>query len=287
LIRQSEFRTVTGGNATYTNKVAEFLTVLAGVDYQRDAPRRLDLDHHASTDPTMYGPFRQVSANNLTLGDIASYFALDGTLTRRFRYYLGYRRDEIGFDNVDLLAHAHSFNRWIGVNSPKATLSFLPSEHSSLPFVSVSAGEAFFTNDPRIGTGSTQGTLVSRAHSYQLGASKTLAGTELRLTLGRVTTEASLVKIDPDTGLQFDEGPGRLRFMTVSARVISEEPCCKRRSQRPTHGICPLANQRQRPRAQSWMFLGLWTGYLFMCKLAVSSSTSARSHSEAVSLACQ
>src|SRR5207245_4035291 len=43
-------------------------------------------------------------------------------------------------------------------------------------------------------------------------------GTELRLTLGHVTTEASLAKIDPDTGLQFDEGPGRLRFMTVSAR---------------------------------------------------------------------
>jgi len=45
LIRQSEFGTVIGGNVTYTNKAANFLTVLAGVDYQRDAPRRLDLDH--------------------------------------------------------------------------------------------------------------------------------------------------------------------------------------------------------------------------------------------------
>lgn len=218
LIRQSEFRTMTGGNATYTNKVAEFLTVLAGVDYQRDAPRRLDLDHYSSTDTTVYGPFRRVSANNVTIGDVAPYVALDGSLTRRFRYYLGYRRDEIAFDNVDLLVPAHSFNRWIGVNSPKATLSFLPSEHSPLPFVSVSAGEAFFTNDPRIGSGTGQGTLVSRSHSYQMVASKQLAGTELRLTLGHVTTEASLAKIDPDTGLQFDEGPGRLRFLTVSAR---------------------------------------------------------------------
>jgi hypothetical protein len=159
-----------------------------------------------------------VSANDVTIGDVAPYVALDGSLTRRFRYSLGFRRDEIGFDNFDLLVPAHSVNRWIGVNSPKATLSFLPSEHSRLPFVSVSAGEAFFTNDPRLGTGSAQGTLVSRAHSYQLVASKALAGTELRLTLGHVTTEASLAKIDPDTGLQIDEGPGRLRFMTVSAR---------------------------------------------------------------------
>jgi hypothetical protein len=218
LIRQSEFRDVTGGNATYTNKVAEFLTVLAGTDYQRDAPRRLDLDHFMSTNPAVYGPFQKVTANNVTIGDIAPFVALDGSLTRHLRYYGGFRRDEIGFDNVDLMIPLHSFNRRIGVNSPKATLSFLPSDHSLLPFVSVSAGEAFFTNDPRIGNGTGQGTLVSRAHSYQLVASKTLVGTELRLTLGHVTTEASLAKIDPDTGLQFDEGPGRLRFMTVSAR---------------------------------------------------------------------
>jgi hypothetical protein len=36
--------------------------------------------------------------------------------------------------------------------------------------------------------------------------------------LGHVTTEASLAKIDPDTGLQFNEGPGRLRFITLSAQ---------------------------------------------------------------------
>jgi hypothetical protein len=218
LIRQSEFRTVAGGSTAYTNKVAEFLTVLAGVDYQRDAPRRLDLDHYVSTDPAIYGPFQKVTANNLTIGDVAPYLALDGSLSQRLRYYLGFRRDEVGFDNVDLLVPAHSFNRWVGVNSPKATLSFLPNEHSLLPFVSVSAGEAFFTNDPRIGSGTSQGTLVSRSHSYQMVTSKTLVGTELRLTLGQVTTEASLAKIDPDTGLQFDEGPGRLRYMTVSAR---------------------------------------------------------------------
>ena len=218
LIRQSEFRTVTASNATYTNKLSHSLSVLAGVDYQRDAPRRDDLDHYASTDPAVYGPFEKVSANNITIGDVSPYLAVEGLLARHFRYYLGFRRDEIDFDNDDLMVPAHSFQNWVGVNNPKATVSFLPKEHSWLPNVSLSAGEAFFTNDPRIGTGTTQGTLVSRSHSYQLVVSKTLAGTDFRVTLGHVTTEASLAKIDPDTGLQFNEGPGRLRYLTLAAR---------------------------------------------------------------------
>ena len=48
--------------------------------------------------------------------------------------------------------------------------------------------------------------------------SKTMLGTDLRVTLGHVTQEASLAKIDPDTGLQFDEGPSRNRYVSVSAR---------------------------------------------------------------------
>ena len=36
--------------------------------------------------------------------------------------------------------------------------------------------------------------------------------------MGHVTQEASLAKIDPDTGLQFDEGPSRNRYITASAR---------------------------------------------------------------------
>jgi hypothetical protein len=221
LIRQSEFRTVTGANATYVTKLGDSLSVLAGVDYQGDAPRRVDLDHYDVFDPAqpnVYGPFQKVSANNITIGDVSTYLAVQGALARYFHYYLGWRRDEINFRNDDLLVPAHSFQTWVGFNSPKATVSFLPTGHSWLPDVSLSGGEAFFTNDPRIGTGTTQGTLVSRSHSYQLVASKTLAGTDFRLTLGHTTTEASLAKIDPDTGLQFDEGPGRLRYLTFAVR---------------------------------------------------------------------
>ena len=221
LIRQSEFRTVTGGNAAYVNKFGDFLSLLAGLDYQRDAPRRDDLDHYGFFDPSrpnVYGPFQKVSANNITIGDVSPYIAVEGALARYVHFHLGWRRDEINFNNEDLLVPAHSFQRWTGFNNPKATVSFLPKDRSWLPNVSASGGEAFFTHDPRIGTGTVQGTLISRSHSYQLVASKTLAGTDFRVTLGHTTTEASLAKIDPDTGLQFDEGPGRLRYLTFAAR---------------------------------------------------------------------
>ncbi len=46
LIRQSEFRTVAGGSAAYVNKINEHFTLLAGTDYQREAPRRDNLDHY-------------------------------------------------------------------------------------------------------------------------------------------------------------------------------------------------------------------------------------------------
>ncbi|MGH9665753.1 MAG: hypothetical protein ACRD9L_15110, partial [Bryobacteraceae bacterium] len=49
LIRQSEFRTVTGGNGVYIHKFNDAFSVMAGNDYFRDAPRRDDLDHYLST----------------------------------------------------------------------------------------------------------------------------------------------------------------------------------------------------------------------------------------------
>jgi hypothetical protein len=48
--------------------------------------------------------------------------------------------------------------------------------------------------------------------------SKTVHNTDLRLTLGHITQQASLAKIDPDTGLQFNEGPSRNQYVTVAAR---------------------------------------------------------------------
>ena len=218
LIRQSEFRTVTGGNSTYINQLTKSVSLMAGVDYQRDAPRRLDLDHYDSLDPSFYGPFQKVTANDVTLGDTAPYIALSGSLPFDLHYYLGWRRDEIQFDNTDVLNPANSYRTLSGINSPKASFSFLPVHHAFLPSVAFSFGEAFYTNDPRIGTGVDRGTPISREHSNQLVVSKTFFKTDFRVTLGHITTEASLAKIDPDTGLQQDEGPGRNKFITIAAR---------------------------------------------------------------------
>jgi len=217
LIRQSEFRTVAGESTDYVDRLDERLSLLAGFDYNREAPRRDNLDHYDDYSGTLIdGPFQKVDSNNVTITGYTPYGAMEGTVLRHIRYYGGWRRDQIDVDNQDLLHATNSFNQWVGVNSPKATVAFVPDQLRALPLVTGSFGESFFTEDPRIGTGSTPGTPVATAHSYQLVASKTLLNTEVKLTLGHTTTSAELAKIDPDTGLQFNEGPGRLRFLTLT-----------------------------------------------------------------------
>jgi len=221
LIRQSEFRTVAGGSAKYVKKIAESLSLLGGFDYEREAPRRDDLDHYGffnSSAPVYYGPFTPVDGNNITISSATPYIGAAGALSQYFRYYFGWRRDQSDFVNDDLLQAKNSFQKWVGVNSPKATVSFLPKESWYVPLISLSFGQAFFTEDPRIGAGTTAGTPVATSHSYQLVASKTIHKTDFRLTLGHVTSSAVLAKIDPDTGLQFNQGPSRLRFMTLAVR---------------------------------------------------------------------
>jgi hypothetical protein len=220
LIRQSEFRTVTGQSTNYVNKFTDSLSLLAGLDYEREAHRRDNLDHYdfyTPGDPS-YGPFTKVDSNNVTISSVTPYAAGSGALTPYLRYYAGWRRDQINIDNEDLLHAQNSFQKWVGVNSPKITLAFIPKPSWFLPAVSGSFGQAFFTEDPRIGTGATVGTPVATAHSYQLVASKTIEKTDLKITLGHVTTSQELAKIDPDTGLQEDQGPGRLKFLTAAVR---------------------------------------------------------------------
>jgi hypothetical protein len=218
LIRQSEFRTEAGGNANYVRRLNRHLTVMAGMDYFREAPRRDDLDRYASTDTAAYGPFQRVTSNNITLNFVTPFVAVDGNIFSWLRYNLGWRRDQIQFENMDLLYPGNSFHRWSGINSPKATLAIVPPGQLALPTVSFSFGQSFFTNDPRVGTGAQQGSLISQAHAYQVVVAKTVLGTDFRVTLGHITQEASLAKIDPDTGLQFNEGPSRNRYVTASAR---------------------------------------------------------------------
>jgi hypothetical protein len=59
---------------------------------------------------------------------------------------------------------------------------------------------------------------VETARSYQLVASKTFHNTDLKLTLGHETQSAEYGKLDPDDGIQFDLGPGRIRFIAATVR---------------------------------------------------------------------
>ena len=214
LIQQSEFRTVVGGNVTYLRKFHKKLSLLAGFDLRRDAPRDLDLKR-ADAD----GVFQPVTSNDLTLGFATPYASLDGGLTRFFHYDVGVRQEEVFLRNVDKLNPADSFDVQQGLTLPKATLAFLPPPASHLPQVSFSVGEAFHTNDPRIGTSSTsRGTILAPAHASQLVLQKNIHQTDVRVTLARVTNAAELAKIDPDTGLQQDVGPSINKSVSISAR---------------------------------------------------------------------
>ena len=129
----------------------------------------------------------------------------------------------------------------MGLNSPKATLTFVPQRWWVAPLISVSFGKSFFTEDPREGSaldGPTAVDPVETARSYQLVASKTIHKTDVKLTLGHETQSAEYGKIDPDQGLQFDLGPGRIRFLAATVRQTLRMVRWRRRLSRRTRGWC-------------------------------------------------
>ena len=215
LIRQSEHRNVNSEDILYADSLSKSFSLLAGVNFRRDAPRALALDH--ITENNVLQP---VTDNNLTLNFYSPFVAADGTVLHLFHYSVGYRSDEVSFDNQDLYRPNLSFSRHANIDSPKGTITLLPPTSASyLPSVSLSYGQSFHINDPRIGTTAIQGgTIVSKARSYQLVISRTVAQTEFRVTLEHVTTAQQFARISNDTGLQEDVGPGILKSITVTAR---------------------------------------------------------------------
>ena len=211
LIQQSESRTVAGGGLFYTQKIRPWLSLLGGIDLRRDVPRDLALKR-ADTQ----GGFQPVSSNDLTLSFAEPYVSLDGALSKYFHYDLGIRREEITFDNTDKMNSQNSFNKLAGLTLPKATLTILPPESTFLPSVALSYGEAFHSEDPRIGNGVAVRTLLAPSRAYQLVLDKTVKQTDFRITLKHVTNAQELAKIDPDTGLQQDLGPSLNRVIAVS-----------------------------------------------------------------------
>ena len=215
LIRQSEHRSVNSEDVLYAEKFSKAFSLLAGVNFRREAPRGLDLDRFNEA-----GMLEPVTANNITLNFASPFVAADGTLMRFLHYNIGFRRDEVNFDNQDIYRRALSFSRSASINSPKGTIALLPPPSLSfLPTVSLSYGQAFHINDPRIGTTAISGgTIVSKARAYQLVVTKQIAATEFRVTLAHVTTAQQLARISNDTGLQQDLGPGLIKSITVTAR---------------------------------------------------------------------
>jgi hypothetical protein len=211
LIQQGETRNVAGGEAMYVQSVRSWLALMAGVDLRRDAPRNLDLkkiDDH--------GIFQPVTSNNLTMSFVEPFTSLDGTASRYVHFNLGVRQEEIWMNNQDLINPHNSFNRLSTLTLPKATLTLLPPDRWYLPIISFSDGEAFHTNDPRIGYGTAIPSLLAPSRAYQLVVSKVLKQTQFYLTLRRVSNSLELAKIDPDTGLQQIVGPSLNKVVAVS-----------------------------------------------------------------------
>lgn len=226
LIRQSEFRTVEGGEARKTHTFRTWMEGMAGVLYNEDDIHNDDLDHDLAPTPPAYGPFVPVLGNNVTIREVAPYAALKADLGQHVHVYGGLRHDQIEMKNVDKFRPAYSFDEWEGFENPKATLAWTPGAGPErwLPSASFSVGQAFFTEDPRIELASSAAGSraladpFERSHAGQLVAEKELAGTDVRVMAGRTTMTATLAKIDPDNGSAEDLGPSTLKFLTASAR---------------------------------------------------------------------
>ena len=214
LIQQSETRNVVGGEAMYIQSVRSWLAVMAGVDLRRDAPRNLDLKKIDDA-----GVFQPVTSNNLTMSFVEPFASLDSTASRYLHFNLGFRQEEVWMNNQDLINPQNSFDRLATLTLPKATLTLLPPDRWYLPIVSFSYGEAFHTNDPRIGNGTHQPTLLAPSRAYQLVVSKVIKQTQFYLTLRRVSNSLELAKIDPDTGLQYLSG----RTIEVGGGCVAAE----------------------------------------------------------------
>lgn len=177
---------------------------------------------------SIYGEFTKVLAGNVTIRDLTPYAAVHGDLGRHVRFYAGVRPDTIELKNDNKMVAADSFDLWSTFLAPKVTLAWTPGAQGSgsgamhwLPSASISVGQAFFTQGPRISVAGTLGQAQNpspfeRSHSLQLVLEKEFSATDLRVTMAHTTTTEQTGKIDPDNGVPFDLGPGRLSFLTAS-----------------------------------------------------------------------
>lgn len=216
LIQQRENRTVAGGEAAYVVKPGRGITIMVGADLRRDAPRNLELKH---LDPQ--GLFELVTRNNFNFSFAEPFASLDGSVGRHIRFNVGTRQEEISIYNQDLLVPGNSLTKLISTNMPKANVTLLPPDGTPLPSLSLSGGEAFHTDDPRVTTSSGAPgppNLITTSRAYAATLKKDLGDTTLRLVLVRVANSEETANIDPDTGLQQYVGPSLNHALTAAAK---------------------------------------------------------------------
>ncbi len=103
LIRQSEHRNANSEDVLYTDRFSKAVSLLAGVDLRREAPRALNLDKADAV-----GVFIPDTSNNLTINFYSPFAALDGKLMSFLHYNAGYRLDQVTVDNRDFLRQSLS-----------------------------------------------------------------------------------------------------------------------------------------------------------------------------------
>ncbi|MGO9269896.1 MAG: TonB-dependent receptor [Terriglobia bacterium] len=223
LIQQRENRTVAGGEGAYLAKLGHGVSLLAGIDLRRDAPRNLDLKHLDEQ-----GLFQLVTSNNFIFGFAEPFVSLEGNLGRHVHFDAGMRQEEISIQNQDLLTPTNSFTTQLSVTLPKATVTFLPPDGTPLPSLSLSGAEAFHTDDPRISTDSGTSSqpnlippnLITTSRAYEATLKKEVGNTRVRLVLVRVANSEETANIDPDTGLQMYVGPSVNHALTASVERV-------------------------------------------------------------------
>ncbi len=135
------------------------------------------------------------------------YGSVNGSMSRFFSYSLGVRRDEVSFSNADGLFPANSYYTRVDVTSPRGTISFRLPNEPRIPTLTFSSGEAFHTNDPRVGLGPGHATPIATSHANQVVATGSIFKTQFRVAFSRVGNSQELAKIDADTDLQENLGP--------------------------------------------------------------------------------
>jgi hypothetical protein len=135
--------------------------------------------------------------NNLNLSLVEPFASLDGVVGKYFHYDAGFRQELVWTNNQDVINPPNSFDKLAALTLPKATIVFVPPDHPYSASVAFSYGEAFHTEDPRIGTGTAMSALLAPSWAYQLRVSKIVRQFQFNVTLKQVAIPRNWPRLIP------------------------------------------------------------------------------------------